>query len=126
MTRIFPALFVVALLLPGVVASRCKGEASFAIAECACTVRNRIEAGWNPARVLEHYYASDSRATHDEVATVQAILAGDAPCDPALYFMWSRADVQHLGIGHYPPALVVQNGGREVRFYPRFFRRGTE
>lgn len=124
MTRIFPALFVVALLLPGVVASRCKGEASFAIAECACTVRNRIEAGWNPARVLEHYYASDSRATHDEVATVQAILAGDAPCDPALYFMWSRADVQHLGIGHYPPALVVQNGGRAVMFFDRWFRRG--
>lgn len=90
MTRIFPALFVVALLLPGVVASRCKGEASFAIAECACTVRNRIEAGWNPARVMSAYYAPDMPATPGEVASVAAILTGNEPCDPALYFMYSR------------------------------------
>lgn len=123
MTRHLAALLIVATLpFATAVANRCKGEASFAVGPCACTVRNRIEAGWNPAKVLSHYYAPDVSATSAEVAEVRSILAGKASCEPALYFMYSRADVAYLGIGHHAPALVVQAGGREVRFYGRWFR----
>lgn len=63
MTRYLTALLIIATLpFATAVANRCKGEFSAAIPECACTVRNRIEAGWNPARVLSAYYAPDSRA----------------------------------------------------------------
>lgn len=125
MIRHIAALLIVASLpFATAVANRCKGEASFAIPECACTVRNRLDVGWNPAKVLGHYYAPNAKATPAEVATVRSILTGTTPCDPALYFMFSRADTEYLGIAHMTPALIVQDGGREVRFFGRWFRRG--
>lgn len=125
MTRHIAALLIVASLpFVTAVANRCKGEFHAAIPECACTVRNRLDAGWNPAKVLRHYYAVDSQATAAEVATVRSILTGATPCDPALYFMYSRADTEYLGIAHMTPALVVSDAGREVRFFERWYRRG--
>ena len=39
----------------GQVAAKCSGEAAFAVQECACTVKNRLEAGWSARGVLVHY-----------------------------------------------------------------------
>lgn len=121
------ALLLIALLwtlTPQAVANKCNGEASFAVRECACTVVNRIAAGWSPGRVLEAYYAPAITATAEQVQAVADVMAGRGTCGPGLYFMYSRADVRWLGYEGYTPALVVQDGsGREVRFYERWFRR---
>lgn len=110
-------------LTPGMVAARCNGEASFAVVECSCTVRNRLRDGWSERRVLDAYYAPDMAATPEQVAAVADVLAGRAACGPE-YFMYSEADVRWLGYEGYTPALVVRDGaGREVRFYERWFRR---
>ena len=90
---------------------------------CACTVRNRLDAGWNPAKVLSAYYAPDSHASEAQVAQVADVLSGETACSADLYFMYSRSDTVALGIEAYTPALVVQDGGREVRFYGWWFRR---
>lgn len=116
-------LLVIITLTPAAVANRCVSEASFAVAECACTVRNRIDAGWSRRKVLSAYYAADGVATPAQVEQVAAVLDGRASCDPDLYFMYGAGDVMALGLERYTPALVVQNGGKEVRFYRRWFRR---
>lgn len=121
------AIILAALLwlTPQVVADKCVSEASFAVRECACTVYNRLHAsprGWNPAKVLDAYYAKSGHADAPQVATVAAVLSGETACDPALYFMYSTADVAYLHLESYTPALVVTDGDREVRFYERWFR----
>jgi hypothetical protein len=121
--RICLALLLTLLSIsPVAVANRCRGEASFAIPECACSVRNRLDAGWAESKVLSAYYAPDAVATPAEVEQVRQILSREATCDPNLYFMYSRADTVNLGISQ-TPALVVSDGDREILFYSRWFRK---
>lgn len=110
-------------LTPQMVADQCVTEASFAVRECSCSVRNRLTAGWSERRVLDAYYAVPGHADAAQVAAVADVLAGRAACGPE-YFMYSEADVRWLGYEGYTPALVVRDGaGREVRFYERWFRK---
>lgn len=116
---------LVFVLTPQAVANRCVNEASFAIEQCACTVYNRLHAeplGWNPAKVLEAYHASDGHADAAQVATVAAVLAGETACG-AEYFLYSREDVRWLGYERYTPVAVVRSGGKEVRIYSRWFQK---
>jgi hypothetical protein len=115
-------LFLVLSISPVAVANRCKGEFSAAIRECACSVRNRLDVGWSEAKVLSAYYAPDVTATPSEVEQVRRILSREAPCDPNLYFMYSRSDTIYLKISR-PPALVVRQGDREILFYARWFKK---
>ena len=111
-------------LSPVAVANRCTAEASFAVRECSCAVRNRIAAGWNPAKVLSAFYAPDAVATPDQVQAVADMLDGSAVCDKRLYFMWSDADIAYLRLEAYTPALVVTgDDGRKVSFYSRRFQK---
>jgi hypothetical protein len=118
-----PLALLFATLTPQAVANRCAGEFSepVAIAHCACTVQNRIQAGWSQWRVLSAYYAPDALATPADVATVAAVLDGTTACGDE-YFMLSKADTIMLGIDHIEPVLTVRRGGQEVRFFERRFR----
>lgn len=115
-------LLCLALLTPTptAVANRCAGESAGAVPECACSVLNRIRAGWNPARVLDAYFAADKQATPAQVQAVADVLSGAAACPSDYYFMFSRADIRALGIEGYAPAGCV--GG--VCFFGRWFRQG--
>jgi hypothetical protein len=103
------------------VAARCKGEASFAVGACACTVKNRLEAGWGEGRVLEHYYAPDGKVNGEDVALVGKVLSGELACPGDYYFMFSTQDKRHLGLGEHGLAGVVWDGRgkRAVWFYAR-------
>ena len=109
-------------LSPVAVANRCAAEASFAVRECACTVVNRLAAGWNPAKVLSAYYAPDGHASEAQVQAVADVLDGSAACDPDLYFMYGSGDEHAANLTGYTPALVVRRGDGEVWFYSRWFR----
>lgn len=100
---------------PSQVAARCKGEAPYAIGECACTVQNRLLRGWTQSTVLDAYYAPDASPSAAESAHVANVLAGD--CDPRLYFMWSRSDTQILRIDCHMPILEISTLTSGVRFY---------
>lgn len=106
------------------IANRCKGEASFAIAECACSVLNREKAGWNKGLVLNAYYAPDVQATPGEVALVENVMNGTEMCNPDLYFMLSPQCTITLGISTLGPVLTVKdpNSNKEIRFFERWYK----
>lgn len=95
-----------AWLTPQMVSDQCVTEASFAVRECACTVHNRLQAGWSEYRVLDAYFSIPGRADAAQVATVAAVLSGTVACGLE-YFMYSKEDVRYLGIGHYTPVRIV-------------------
>ena len=102
---------------PRRVAERCKGEAHFAIAPCGCVVKNRLAAGQSETEVLEAFFAQDVPAKDAEVWIIERVLTGYWPCDPRLWFMWSRADVAALGLDECDAIQVARRGGRVVFFY---------
>lgn len=106
---------------PAHVAGICKGEASFAIEECACSVQNRVGAGWRPDLVMSAYYAPWIPPTEHEIELVATVLAGKTDCNPDFYYMLEPASVIHLGMSHLEPAGVIKSpdGNRRVSFYPR-------
>ncbi len=99
------------------VASRCAGEASFAVHACACTVRNRIEAGWSTRTVLSAYYAADRRPTGQQIQEAQRGLEGDG-CDPGWYFLLSPSDSRRLGMRPADRSGSVGQGEQAVYMYP--------
>ena len=105
---------------PAHVAAVCKGEASFAIEACACSVRNRLDAGWRPDLVMTAYYAPAVPVAAEEIDLVSRVLAGATPCNRDFYFMLEPASVLALGMSHLAPAgVVTAPDGRRVSFYPR-------
>lgn len=109
-------------LTPQAVARRCAGEFSAAVPQCACAIRNRLDAGWSPAKVLTAFYAPDAYASEAQVQAVADVLSGAAMCRPDLYFMYGKGDEQAAHLTGYTPALVVRHGDKEVWFYSRNFR----
>ena len=116
-------LLILVWLTPAMIAARCRGEASFAIEPCACSVKNRLENGWSEYRVLSAYYARDILPSAAEVQAVADVMSGVTACDPEIYFMYSRQDTIVLGIQDRQAVLVVTDGEREVRFYGRWYRK---
>ena len=101
------------------VAERCKGEAAFAIAPCACVVRNRLAAGWSETNVLTAFYAADVAALDGEVWLVDRVLTGYWPCDPRLYFAFSDWDAMRLGLAECDAILIAARDGWRVLFYAK-------
>lgn len=101
------------------VANRCRGEATFAIQACACTIKNRLAAGWSERRVLEHYYAPDSHATPTEVAQVAAVLDGRTVCPVDFYFMFSETDRRYLGLASNRASGKVTQNDKVIWLYAR-------
>jgi hypothetical protein len=95
------------------VAARCKGEADFAIPECACTVYNRLQAGWSEALVLSAYYAPDKAPSRLEVWVVEGVL--EQGCNQPLYFMFGRGDL--WVVGDTQPYCYVETKWEGVYFY---------
>jgi len=105
---------------PERVAARCAGEARFALAECACVVKNRLQGGFTESTVLRAFFAPDQPVTADEVLQVERVLNGYWPCDPRLWYMLSVTDCRRLGLPEVDAVLVVQGPGRwRVLFYDK-------
>jgi hypothetical protein len=100
------------------VADKCKGEAPHALQHCACTVRNRLIAGWSENRVLSAYFAAPVRATQDELRSVDVVLRGDGgACDARWYFMFSDADRRLLRLQDVPALYFVKGATGTVYLY---------
>lgn len=106
---------------PERVAARCTGEASFAVPECACSVKNRLDAGWAESKVLSAYYAPDVRPTQDAIEVTRKTLAGEIECNKDFYFMFSLQDTIYLGLNDIEPAgkVIRTEGVSEIWLYPR-------
>lgn len=99
-------------------AAQCKGEADFAIPECACTVWSRLQSGWTEDTVFVPYYAEPVTPTEFEVWMAGEVLSRGCAQQP-LYFMFSKADIDKLGITFIPALVVVHDvySNHEVWFY---------
>lgn len=63
----------------------------------ACVMRNRILNGWNPWKVLNHFYAPAIKNISDaEVEAVRAMLAKGEGCDRRAYFFFTGIDFSHV------------------------------
>ena len=102
------------------VAARCKGEAPWAVAPCACTVYNRLTSGgFTEENVLMAYYAANAMPDALDLKATEEVLTNG--CRPDLYFMFSPHDVAVVGLDYVFPSLIVREKGghRSVRFYPQ-------
>jgi hypothetical protein len=92
--------FCIILSLPDPLVQRmaqvAKGESATAPDAVACVMRNRILAGWNPEKVLNHFYASPRAVTDEEVKRIANVLRTGEGCDHRAYFQWSKADVEQV------------------------------
>ena len=104
---------------PRRVAERCKGEAHFAIAPCGCVVKNRLAAGQSETEVLAAFFAQDVPAKDAEVWIIERVLNGEWPCNVQLWFMWSAADVERLGLDEADAISVVRRGENEIYFFAK-------
>ena len=106
------------------VAAKCKGEAYWAIRDCACTVWNRIEQGIDEDLVLGGYFADPIPATPSEVARVHALIV--LGCPEPYYFMFSLQDVHKLGIHNITPLKIapspISGTTYQVWFYEKGYR----
>lgn len=113
--KIFRLILTIVFMLTFAVdvANRCAGESSVATQVCACTVYNRLQAGWMPSTVLRHYYAADRPATPSQVATVSSVLSGETTCG-AEYYLWSSSDLAGIGLDVDDAVVTVCSDGRCV------------
>lgn len=72
-----------------------KGEASNPVYP-ACVMRNRILHGWNPYKVLNHFYARPRQVTEQELIDVANTIRYGVQCDPRAYFQWSLDDERKI------------------------------
>lgn len=98
---------------------RCAGEARWAIAPCACVVRNRLAGGWNETHVLDAFFAVDLPATATEIDLAQRVLTGAWPCDDSLWFMFSGDDVALIGLDPATAILAAARGEGVAYFYDK-------
>lgn len=99
------------------VAAKCTGEAAFAVAECACTVFNRLDAGISPDVVLDAYFAEPVSPSPFALWATREVLTHG--CTLPLWFMFSTSDTFVLGLNDTPPLLRVTKGNLSIHFYDR-------
>jgi len=90
------------------VAARSIGEGSFAIAEIACTIKNRLRVSRATlAVVLRAYHARDVNPREEQVEIVRRVFAGELPCPPTWWYALSLQDTRRWK-PHPEPAIVVK------------------
>lgn len=103
------------------VAAKCKGETDFAVAECVCTVHNRLLDGWTEQNVLSAYYAYPIPPTELELWITGEVLRDG--CGHDYYFIFSRDDVYYLGISDIVPLARIFGETGEAWLYEENYMR---
>lgn len=94
------------------VAARSLGEGAFALAEIACTIKNRLRVSGAPlAVVLRAYHARDVLPNPAHIETVRQIFEGERACPATWWYALSLQDTQHWR-PHPEPALVITRDHR--------------
>lgn len=94
------------------VAARSLGEGSFAVAEIACTIKNRLRVSKAPLnRVLRAYYARDRTPQAEHIEIVRKVFEGELPCPETWWYALSPADTRRFR-PHLHPAMVVTRDPR--------------
>lgn len=100
------------------VARRCAGEAGWpdGVHLCACTVKSRLEHGWDKSDVLKAYYAPDLDASDALVQAADSGLAGKG-CPTDAYYLFEQYSVDKLGLNLSCMSSETRQGSKVVRSF---------
>lgn len=103
------------------VAARSLGEGSFALAEIACTIKNRLRVSRSPlSAVLLAYHAADVPPTPAHIDIVRQVFEGQLPCPETWWYALSLQDTYHWRPHQRPPAKTIkQNERKQILIFDR-------
>lgn len=103
------------------VAARSLGEGAFALAEIACTIKNRLQITHNSlANVLRAYRARDVTPKPADVETVRQVFEGEAPCPSTWWYALSLQDTYSWRPHQRPPVKTIkQNERKQILIFDR-------
>ena len=96
------------------VAARSLGEGSFALAEIACTIKNRLRVSRAPlSAVLRAYHAADVPPAPAHIEIVRHVFEGELPCPETWWYALSLQDTYHWRPHQRPPAKIIKQSERK-------------
>lgn len=109
------------MLLYHGVAARSLGEGSFALAEIACTIKNRLRVSRASLKVvLRAYHAADVPPTPAHVEIVRQVFEGQLPCPESWWYALSLQDTYHWRPHQRPPVKTIrQNERKQILIFDR-------
>lgn len=95
------------------VAARSLGEGPSAIAEIACTVKNRLRVSGSPLHVvLRAYFAHDRPPKPEHIEVVRKVFEGELPCPKTWWYALSPQDTRRFR-PHRRPVLMIKRDPRD-------------
>lgn len=103
------------------VAARSLGEGSFALAEIACTIKNRLRVSRAPlSTVLRAYHAADVPPAPAHVEIVRQVFEGPLSCPETWWYALSLQDTYSWRPHQRPPAKTIkQNERKQILIFDR-------
>ena len=103
------------------VAARSLGEGSFALAEIACTIKNRLRVSRAPlGTVLRAYHAADVSPAPAHIEIVRQVFEGQLPCPETWWYALSLQDTYFWRPHQRPPAKIIkQNERKQILIFDR-------
>lgn len=103
------------------VAARSLGEGSFALAEIACTIKNRLQRSRNSLpNVLRAYRARDVVPKPADIEVVRKVFEGELPCPSTWWYALSLQDTYSWRPHQRPPVKTIkQNERKQILIFDR-------
>lgn len=103
------------------VAARSLGEGSFALAEIACTIKNRLQRSRNSLpNVLRAYRARDVAPKPADIEVVRKVFEGELPCPSTWWYALSLQDTYSWRPHQRPPVKTIkQNERKQILIFDR-------
>lgn len=103
------------------VAARSLGEGSFALAEIACTIKNRLYLSHlSLVNVLGAYHAGDIPPKPADVEIVRQVFEGELPCPSTWWYALSLQDTYTWRPHQRPPVKTIkQNERKQILIFDR-------
>jgi len=100
------------------VAARSLGESSIALAEIACTIKNRLRVSKASLTiVLSAYYAQDRTPTGEHIEMVRKVFEGEMLCPESWWYALSPADTRRFRPHPHPAKVIKDNQHDQILIY---------
>lgn len=103
------------------VAARSLGEGAFALAEIACTIKNRLRVSRAPlTSVLRAYRAADLPPKPAHIEIVRQVFEGELPCPATWWYALSLQDTRYWRPHQRSPVKTIrQNDRKQILIFER-------
>lgn len=102
------------------VAARSLGEGPSALAEIACTVKNRLRVSGSPLPiVLRAYFAHDRPPRPEHIEIVRKVFEGELPCPETWWYALSPQDTRRFRPHAQPVVMITSDPSDPIWIYDR-------